>query len=69
MTKSFFTGHRRSGSDAPLMDDDDRDDRRGGFLRLERGRRQSHPNIVYIISDDQGWTDVGYYGSDQDHKH
>ena len=28
-----------------------------------------HPNIVYIISDDQGWKDVGYHGSDQDHKH
>ncbi len=23
-----------------------------------------HPNIVYIISDDQGWKDVGYHGSD-----
>jgi arylsulfatase A-like enzyme len=22
------------------------------------------PNIVYIISDDQGWKDVGYHGSD-----
>src|SRR5271157_5852169 len=46
------------------MDDDDRDDSRGGFLRLERGRRQPNPNIVYIISDDQGWRDVGYHGSD-----
>ena len=46
------------------MDDDDRDDSRGGFLRLERGRRQPHPNIVYIISDDQGWKGVGYHGSD-----
>jgi hypothetical protein len=27
-----------------------------------------HPNIVYIFSD-QGWKDVGYHGSDQDHKH
>jgi hypothetical protein len=51
------------------MEDDDRDYRRGGFLRLERGRRQPHPNIVYIFSDDQGWKDVGYHGSDQDHKH
>ena len=46
------------------MDDDDRDDRRSGSLRLERGRRQPNPNIVYIISDDQGWKDVGYHGSD-----
>jgi Sulfatase len=22
------------------------------------------PNIVYIVSDDQGWKDVGYHGSD-----
>ena len=22
------------------------------------------PNIIYIISDDQGWKDVGYHGSD-----
>jgi arylsulfatase A-like enzyme len=22
------------------------------------------PNIVYIISDDQSWKDVGYHGSD-----
>ena len=22
-----------------------------------------HPNIVYIISDDQGWKDVGYHGT------
>jgi arylsulfatase A-like enzyme len=46
------------------MDDDDRDDRPGNFLRLERGRRQPHPNIVYIISDDRGWKDVGHHGSD-----
>lgn len=24
----------------------------------------SRPNIVYIVSDDQGWKDVGYHGSD-----
>ncbi len=41
------------------MDDDDR---RGGFLRLERGRANPHPNIVYIISDDQGWKDIGPNG-------
>jgi len=23
-----------------------------------------HPNIVYIVSDNQGWKDVGYHGSD-----
>ena len=23
-----------------------------------------HPNIVYILSDAQGWKDVGYHGSD-----
>src|SRR5262252_10841118 len=22
------------------------------------------PNIIYIVSDDQGWKDVGYHGSD-----
>jgi len=22
------------------------------------------PNVVYIVSDDQGWKDVGYHGSD-----
>ena len=27
-------------------------------------RPTPHPNIVYIISDDQGWKDVGYHGSD-----
>ena len=28
-------------------------------------RAQSNkPNIVYIVSDDQGWKDVGYHGSD-----
>ena len=28
-----------------------------------------HPNIVYTISDDQGWKDVGCHGSDQDREH
>jgi arylsulfatase A-like enzyme len=27
-------------------------------------RIQQRPNIVYIVSDDQGWKDVGYHGSD-----
>ena len=27
-------------------------------------QRKRQPNIVYIISDDQGWKDVGYHGSD-----
>ncbi len=26
--------------------------------------RAPRPNIVYIVSDDQGWKDVGYHGSD-----
>ncbi|TIU90043.1 MAG: arylsulfatase [Mesorhizobium sp.] len=26
--------------------------------------QMAQPNIVYIISDDQGWKDVGYHGSD-----
>ena len=25
---------------------------------------QGKPNIVYIVSDDQGWKDIGYHGSD-----
>ena len=29
----------------------------------QAGKKQP-PNIVYIISDDQGWKDVGYHGSD-----
>ena len=27
-------------------------------------QRKRQPNIVYIVSDDQGWKDVGYHGSD-----
>jgi arylsulfatase A-like enzyme len=26
--------------------------------------RAARPNILYIVSDDQGWKDVGYHGSD-----
>ena len=64
MTKSFFLVIGESGSDAPLKDDDDRDDRRGGFLRLERGRRQPPPeHRLHHLRRDQGWKDVGYHGS------
>ncbi len=29
-----------------------------------KAANQTPPNIVYIISDDQGWKDVGFHGSD-----
>jgi len=32
------------------------------FLRLTFYRR-TRPNILYIVSDDLGWADVGYHGS------
>lgn len=35
------------------------------FIGLVRAQeRAPRPNIVYIVSDDQGWKDVGYHGSD-----
>ena len=34
-----------------------------GLCNLARAADQK-PNIVYILSDDQGWKDVGYHGSD-----
>ena len=33
-----------------------------GTLRAQE--RAPRPNIVYIVSDDQGWKDVGYHGSE-----
>ena len=36
----------------------------GIFLALTAPAAAQPPNIVYIISDDQGWKDVGYHGSD-----
>jgi arylsulfatase B len=35
-----------------------------GPVSLAAGQTKSLPNIVYIMSDDQGWKDVGYHGSD-----
>ena len=33
-------------------------------VRLASGQQPPKPNIVYIVSDDQGWKDLGYHGSD-----
>ena len=33
-------------------------------LALASPAAQAKPNILYIVSDDQGWKDVGYHGSD-----
>ena len=30
----------------------------------QRRRECPPPNIIYIVSDDQGWKDVGFHGSD-----
>ncbi|WP_245749417.1 arylsulfatase B [Gemmobacter aquatilis] len=35
-----------------------------GFAQRAVAAGETPPNIVYIISDDQGWKDVGYHGSD-----
>jgi hypothetical protein len=38
-----------------------------GVMLTKPARSQEkaqHPNILYIVSDDQGWKDVGYHGSD-----
>ena len=34
------------------------------LVRPALAANQTPPNIVYIITDDQGWKDVGYHGSD-----
>jgi arylsulfatase A-like enzyme len=34
------------------------------MLSPVRAAEAPKPNIVYIVSDDQGWKDVGYHGSD-----
>jgi arylsulfatase A-like enzyme len=38
----------------------------GTFLSLRTAAQDKplRPNVVYIVSDDQGWKDVGYHGSD-----
>jgi arylsulfatase A-like enzyme len=33
-------------------------------LFAQQASAAQQPNIVYIVSDDQGWKDVGYHGSD-----
>jgi len=33
-------------------------------MRTTAQEHAPRPNIVYIVSDDQGWKDVGYHGSD-----
>jgi arylsulfatase A-like enzyme len=33
-------------------------------LRTAAQEKPLRPNVVYIVSDDQGWKDVGYHGSD-----
>jgi arylsulfatase A-like enzyme len=36
-----------------------------GWFRPATAQQQgARPNIVYIVSDDQGWRDVGFHGSD-----
>lgn len=35
-----------------------------GWLPLAVGQQPSRPHILYIMSDDQGWKDVGFHGSD-----
>jgi arylsulfatase A-like enzyme len=35
-----------------------------GISRRAMAEGGTPPNIIYIISDDQGWKDVGYHGSD-----
>ena len=36
----------------------------GRSLPVFAQAQAKQPNIVYILSDDQGWKDVGYHGSD-----
>lgn len=35
-----------------------------GLAHRAAAAGETPPNIIYIISDDQGWKDVGYHGSD-----
>ncbi|MHC4946025.1 MAG: twin-arginine translocation signal domain-containing protein, partial [Planctomycetota bacterium] len=32
------------------------------YLQGERGRSPSHPNIILMMTDAQGWGATGYYG-------
>src|SRR5262245_28426605 len=36
----------------------------GGMLLAAAEAAAPRPHIVYIVSDDQGWKDVGFHGSD-----
>src|SRR5215471_17495294 len=33
-------------------------------MRIMAQEQAQRPNVIYIMSDDQGWKDVGYHGSD-----
>ena len=35
----------------------------GSALTLSSVQAQDHPNILLIVADDLGWSDVGYHGS------
>jgi hypothetical protein len=34
------------------------------IARIRAQERAPRPNILYIVSDGQGWKDLGYHGSD-----
>jgi arylsulfatase A-like enzyme len=36
----------------------------GGMLPSALAAQIERPNIVYVLTDDQGWNDIGYHGSD-----